>query len=141
MLESVQTSDGRLRVWDTYKNVTPSELFSYWIEPDKLKTWWPNETTVDPVPGGSYRYEFATGQTLTGSFTEVDPGKRLAFGWRWEHEAGREQHVVADFESRDADTLLTLTQGPYGSGEAGKRERQEQLESWTYFLGRLKWAG
>ena len=103
MLDSVQTSDGRLRVWDTFRDVTPGELFSYWIEPEKLKTWWPNEVTVDPVPRGRYRYEFAAGHTLTGTFSDVEPGKRLAFSWRWEHETGREQRVVVDF---DAETRI-----------------------------------
>ncbi len=139
MLDSVQTSDGRLRVWDTFRDVTPGELFSYWIEPEKLKTWWPNEVTVDPVPGGRYCYEFAAGHILTGTFSDVEPGRRLAFSWRWEHETDREQRVVVDFERRDADTLLTVTQGPYTVGKAG-RERQAQLDDWTHLLGRLKTA-
>ena len=141
MLEHLQTADGRLRVWNTFRDVTPGELFSYWVEPAKLTQWWPNEVTTDPVPGGRYRYGFVkSGYTLTGTFTEVEPGKRLAFSWRYEHGAGKEQQVVADFERRDADTLLTVTQGPYGSGPAGERERQERLDGWTYFLGRLKTA-
>ena len=140
MPEHLHTSDGRLRVWDTFRDVTPDELFSYWTEPDKLTRWWPNEVEINPAPGGRYRYGFAkTGHVLSGTFTELEPGQRLVFSWHWEHEA-QEQRVVADFERRDKDTLLTVTQGPYGVGEAGERERRSQLEGWSYFLGRLKTA-
>ena len=138
MLEHLQTSDGRLRVWDTFRDMTPGELFSYWVEPAKLKRWWPTEAVLDPVPGGHYRYELAADQTLTGTFLEVNPSKRLVFSWRDGQGVGKEQHVVADFERRDDDALLTVTQGPYGSGEAGERERQVQLESWSHVLGRLR---
>ena len=139
MLEHLHTADGRLRVWDTFRDVTPDELFSYWTEPDKLKRWWPNETEINPVPGGHYRYEFAKSRTRPdrAPFLKCNPVNALAFSWRWAHEAG-EQNVVVDFERRDKDTLLTVTQSSYGAGEAAERERQQQLDGWSYFLGRLK---
>ena len=138
-MDYVKTADGRLRVWETFRDVTPSELFDYWTKPDKLTRWWPDEAVVDPAPGGRYRYGFlASGHTLTGTFAEVRPAQRLAFSWRWEHEP-RLQQVVVDFEARDAATLLTVTQGPYGEGETAK-ERQNQLDDWTHAFRKLKAA-
>ena len=139
-MDHVQTADGRLRVWETCRRVTPDELYRYWTEPAKLKTWWPDEVTIDPTVGGRYRFGFSQlEQHLTGTFAEVVPGKRLAFGWNWEHEPGTpERHVVVDFEPRDKDTLLTVTHGTYGGGEAEADERQGHLEGWRHFLGRLE---
>ena len=135
-MDSLITADGRVRVWRTFQDVSPDALYSYWTEPAKLTQWWPNEATLDAVPEGAYRYVFSGG-TLAGSFSEAEEGRRLAFSWRWEHEPGTpEQQVVVDFERRDDDTLLTVTQGPYGRG-AEAEERGRQLESWQYLLKRL----
>lgn len=141
-MDHVTTADGRLRVWQVFRDVTPEVLFTYWTEPDKLRAWWPSEVTLEPVPGGAYRYEFSeTGQTLTGTFSEVQPGQRLVFSWHWEHEPNASaQQVVADFEPRDDDTLLTVTQGPYAAGNAGESLRQAQLENWSRATGKLKTA-
>lgn len=140
-MDHLYTADGRLRVWATFRNITPQELFSYWTEPDRLRLWWPEDAATEPVPGGRYRYAFPEpGHTLAGTFAEVVPGQRLAFSWGWEHEAGSpERQVVVDFEPRDEDTLLTVTHGPYGENEA-EAERQEHLEGWQHFLGRLEAA-
>ncbi len=109
-------------------------LFSYWTEPAKLTQWWPEDATLEAVRGGEYRYSFPkVDRTLTGTFTEVVRGKRLAFSWTWEHE-NYEQQVVVDLERRDEDTLLTVTHGPYSA----KGDEAEGLEGWTHFLGRLK---
>ncbi len=139
-MDHVTTADGRLRVWETFRDTTPETLFGYWTEPYKLKVWWPSEVEVEPVSGGHYRYSFSqVGHTLTGTFSEVKPGQRLAFSWHWEHEPGVQQ-VVVDFEPRDKDTLLTVTHGPFGADEAGKSLRQDQLEGWTHFIEKLKAA-
>lgn len=137
-MDHLYLKDGRLRVWETFRHITPHELFGYWTEPAKLQLWWPEEATTEPAPGGRYRYAFpGPGHTLTGTFSEVIPGERLAFSWRWEHEPGvPERHVVVDFEPRDENTLLTVTHGFYGAGEA--EEREGQLEGWQHFLGRLE---
>jgi uncharacterized protein YndB with AHSA1/START domain len=130
------TRDGRLRVWETFKT-SPEDLFSYWTEPGKVQLWWAQEATLEPVPGGSYTYRLAPDNTLSGTFSEVVPGKRLAFSWL-EVPGAPERIVVVDFEARNRDTLLTVTQGSYGGGEAEERERQGHLESWQRVLGRLE---
>jgi uncharacterized protein YndB with AHSA1/START domain len=133
-VEHVQTRDGRLRVWTTLRGVAPDVVFSYWTDAPKLTQWWPQEATLEAVPGGHYTFAFPkVGHTLGGTFSEVVPGKRLAFSWNWHHEPDTGQHVVVDFEKRDEDTLLTLTHGP-----ANPEEQQGHLEGWEHFLGRLK---
>ena len=134
-MDSVVTADGRLRVWETFRRVKPLELYSYLTDPAKLTQWWPSEAQVDAIPGGSFRYtvtdEVATGE-VSGTFAEAEPGKRLAFSLR--AQGGAESQVVIDLEPRDADTLLTVTHGPFGD----KAERQRQLDEWTRLLKKLK---
>lgn len=139
-MNHIETADGRLRLWETFRGLAPGELFSYWTEPAKLRAWWPQEVAIEPAVGGHYTYGFPqAGHILSGTFSEVIPGKRLAFSWHWQHEPDApERQVVVDFESRGDDALLTVTQGPYGEMGADVLERQQQLEGWQYFLARLK---
>ena len=136
-MDSVVTADGRLRVWETFRHVKPLELYSYLTDPAKLTQWWPSEARVDAAPGGSFRYTVADGvatEEVSGTFSEAEPGKRLAFSLREQGEA--ERQFVMDLEARDADTLLTVTHGPFGD----KAERQKQLDEWTRLLKKLKAA-
>lgn len=134
-MDHLTTRDGRLRVWETFRT-SPEDLFGYWTEPGKLQLWWPQEATLDPVPGGSYRFA-QDDRALSGTFTEVSPGERLAFSWRTAPD-GPERQVVVDFEPRNRDTLLTVTHGVYGTGEAEARAQEVELERWQHFLGRLE---
>lgn len=132
-MDHVVTADGRLRVWETFRRVKPGELYAYLTDPAKLTLWWPNEAQVDATPGGSYRFAVAGGE-ISGTFAEAEPGRRLAFSYR--AQGGAESQVVVDLEPRDADTLLTVTQGPFGS----EAERRAQLDEWTRLFKRLKGA-
>lgn len=132
-MDHVVTADGRLRVWETFRRVKPPELYSFWTDPDKLTRWWPSEASVDAEPGGGYRYTLEDGEVLSGLLSDVEPGRRLAFSLQRD---GLEQRVVVDLEPKGADTLLTVTHGPFG----GKTEREAQLETWTRLLKRLKTA-
>ena len=132
-MDHVVTADGRLRVWETFRRVKPLELYAYLTDRAKLTQWWPSEADVNATPGGSYRYTVAGGE-VSGTFAEAEPGRRLAFSYR--AQGGTESRVVMDLEPRDADTLLTVTQGPFGD----EAERQARLEEWTRLFKRLKAA-
>lgn len=143
-MDHLTTSDGRLRVWEVYRNVSPEELFSYWTVPAKLQLWWPAgagvEAGAEVSVGGHYRFT-EEGQTFIGMFSEVIPGNRLAFSWRPPHEPSTaERQVVVDFEGRDRHTLLTLTQGPYGRDDREAQARQAQLGRWERAFSRLRSA-
>lgn len=132
-MDHVVTADGRLRVWETFRRVEPDELYTYLTDPAKLTRWWPDEAQTDATPGGDYRYTVAAGE-VSGTFSEAEPGERLAFSYR--AQDGAESRVVIDLEPRGADTLLTVTQGLFGDDA----ERGAQLDEWTRLLRRLKAA-
>lgn len=113
-VEHLITRDGRLRLWTTLRRVAPSEVYAYWTAGDKLARWWPEPRGFTP--------------------SDSEPGRRLAFDLGASSPFGEGQGVV-DFERRDEDTLLTVTQGPVAEGAEDKL-----LESWTRLLERLKGA-
>jgi len=69
----------------------------------------------------------------------VDPERRLAFTWGWDHQPDLPQRTVAlDFQPLpEGGTRLIVTHGPYGEGDAEAADRQSHLNGWRQFLARL----
>jgi uncharacterized protein YndB with AHSA1/START domain len=114
-----------------------SEVFAAFVEEGRITQWWPDEADIDPVVGGAYELRWpAMEWTLRGTFTDVDPDRRLAFTWSWDHEPGTPHRTVRiTFTPAEAGTELTLTHGDYTPADA--EERQSHLDGWQFFLGRL----
>jgi uncharacterized protein YndB with AHSA1/START domain len=73
----------------TYTNsallpVTPDEAFALITEPERLRRWKTVSAYVDLRAGGGYRFTVIPGNVAAGTFREVEPGKRLVYGWGWE---------------------------------------------------------
>lgn len=95
----------------------PERAYAAWIEPEQLATWWwphlPDTTyEVDARPGGSYRIDSPTaGIRVEGTFTEVEPARRLVYTWLW--SSGRDGDVPEDvvevtFEPNGTGTVVTV---------------------------------
>jgi uncharacterized protein (TIGR03086 family) len=91
---------------------------------------------VDLRAGGTYRWTVSPGHIAQGTFREVEPGRRIVFGWGW---TGRDDlpadasTVTVTVEPDDrGGTLLTLT-------HTGLDELQAKAhaEGWTHYLDRL----
>ena len=71
---------------------------------------------------------------MTGTYTEVDPPRRLAFTWNWddgEHETV-EDAVLVTFEPDDGGTLVTVAHTssahePDGGAEQGWNDVMDRL--------------
>lgn len=124
-----------------FPHVLPNRLFAYWTQPELLRRWWPREVDLDPRAGGAYHLSWPEmGWNLRGQYTEVEPGRRLGFTWRWDHEPDAPPtRVDVDVEPfADRGAKLTLTHGPYGHAEGDREMRAGHLEGWRHFLGRLQ---
>lgn len=121
---------------------TPEALFAYWIRPELLRQWWPQEAEIDARVGGAYHLAWpAMEWHLRGRYIAVEPGKRLAFTWHWDHDPAEmpERRVEVGFEPLGAGgTKLTIRHGSYTDSPRDDEERAGHLEGWTYFLGRLQ---
>jgi uncharacterized protein (TIGR03086 family) len=116
--------------------VAPDEAFALLTEAERLRRWLTVSARVDLRAGGGYRWTVNPGHVAVGTFREVEPGKRIVFGWGW---AGSTD--VAP----DASTV-TVTVAPIEGGSRvtltheGLDEQQAKLhaEGWDHYLGRLQ---
>ena len=116
--------------------ISPDEAFALITEPERLRRWQTVSAYVDLRTGGDYRWTITPGQVATGTFQEIEPGRRLVFGWGWEGnpELGP-----------DASTV-TVTIEPTGNGtrvtleHAGLTDEQATLhaQGWDHYLRRLE---
>ena len=67
--------------------VTPDEAFALITEPERLRRWQTVSAVVDLRAGGSYRWTVTPGHVAAGTFREVEPGRRIVFGWGWDADA------------------------------------------------------
>lgn len=116
--------------------VSPEEAFALITEPERLRRWQAVTATVDLRAGGSYRWTVTPGHVAEGTFREVEPGRRVVFGWGWN---GSEDLPA------DASTV-TITVEPVVDGSRvtlvhdGLDDAQAALhaEGWDHFLERLE---
>jgi uncharacterized protein YndB with AHSA1/START domain len=133
------TTPDTLTVAAMYERAGPDEVFAYWTDPALLRQWWPDRAETDPRPGGAYHLSWPRlGWHLRGEYTAVEPGQRLAFTWRWDHEPERPTRTVDVLLDPvgDLGTQLIVTHGAYAKSD--REERDGHLEGWTYFLTRLR---
>jgi len=55
--------------------------FSLITQPERLCPWQTLASRIDLQTGGSYRFIMGPGHQAAGTFTEIEPGKRLVFTW------------------------------------------------------------
>jgi uncharacterized protein (TIGR03086 family) len=116
--------------------VSPDEAFALVTQPERLRRWQTVSAYVDLRAGGAYRWTVTPGHVAGGTFREVEPGKRVVFGWGWEGN---------DDLKPDASTV-TVTVEPEGDGSKvtlvheGLDEQQaaSHAEGWSHYLERLE---
>ncbi|MDQ4053032.1 MAG: TIGR03086 family metal-binding protein [Actinomycetota bacterium] len=116
--------------------VSPDEAFTLITDPERLRRWQTVSAYVDLRTGGEYRWTITPGQVATGTFKEIEPGRRLVFGWGWEGnpELGPDASTVTvTIEPTSEGTRVTLE-------HAGLTDRLESLhaQGWDHYLGRLE---
>ena len=80
----------------------PDRAYAAWVEPERLATWWwphlPDTTyEIDARPGGAYRIDSPTaGIGVRGTFTEVEPPRRLVYTWLWSGDGDEGDGVAED---------------------------------------------
>jgi uncharacterized protein (TIGR03086 family) len=116
--------------------VTPDEAFALITEPERLRRWKTVTATVDLRAGGSYRFTVVPGHVAEGTYLEVEPGRRVVFGWGWEGNPDL---------PKDASTV-TITVEPAEGGSRvtlvheGLTDEQAvaHAEGWNHFFERLE---
>jgi uncharacterized protein (TIGR03086 family) len=119
--------------------LSADETFALITEPDRLRRWQAITARVDLRAGGDYRWTIIPGHSASGTFSEVEKGKRVVFSWGWEGTADLPpgaSTVTITLEPAPNGTMVTLThEGLTDEQAAG------HAEGWNHYLGRLVDAG
>ncbi len=116
--------------------VSPDEAFTLITEPERLRRWQTVSAVVDLRAGGGYRWTVTPGHVAAGTFREVDPGKRIVFGWGWE---GSDElppdasTVTITVEPTDGGSLVTLMHEGLSDAQAAMH-----AEGWNHYVDRLE---
>lgn len=62
----------------------PETVFSFWVEPERIRQWMGRTVTMEPRPGGAYRIDYNGSDIASGEVLEIDPPHRLVLSWGWE---------------------------------------------------------
>ncbi|MGH3986054.1 MAG: TIGR03086 family metal-binding protein [Actinomycetes bacterium] len=116
--------------------VSPDEAFALITEPERLRRWQTVTAVVDLRAGGGFRWTVNPGHVAVGTYREVEPGRRIVFGWGWE---GSDElppdasTVTLTVEPHDSGSLVTLVhEGLHGVQAA------RHAEGWNHYFQRLE---
>ena len=119
------------------------DVFDAWTNPSRLRTWWgPPGVPVTGLdgelrPGGVYRIAMAepTGgeRVLEWTFREIDPPRRLVYGWRWLSGGGDDSLVVVEFDDIGGRTRVVVEH----TGLPDERTRGTHAHGWIGCLDNL----
>jgi uncharacterized protein (TIGR03086 family) len=118
--------------------VSTDEAFALITEPDRLRRWKTVSARVDLRAGGQYRWTVVPGHVATGTFIEVDPGRRIVFGWGWEGatDLGPDASTVTiTVEPAEGGTLVRLVHD-----DLTDEQVVSHLRGWNHFFERLQRA-
>ena len=111
------------------------DTFALITEPDRLRRWQVITARVDLRAGGDYRWTIIPGNSASGTFTEVEPGRRVVFSWGWEGSPDLPpgaSTVTITLEPAAGGTLVRLVH----EGLTGEQADGHAL-GWNHYLGRL----
>jgi uncharacterized protein (TIGR03086 family) len=111
------------------------ETFALITEPDRLRRWQVITARVDLRAGGDFRWTIIPGHSAGGTFTQVDPGRRVVFTWGWEGSADLPpgaSTVIITLEPTEGGTLVRLVHEGLTAEQAASHG-----DGWNHYLGRL----
>ncbi len=112
------------------------QAFELITQPARLRRWQTVAARVDLKVGGEYRWTITPGHHAAGTFTEIEPGKRVVFTWGWEQPeapADNVSTVAITLEPADGGTTVRLVHEGLPTQEAVAAH----AEGWNHYLDRL----
>jgi uncharacterized protein (TIGR03086 family) len=129
------TATDRAITFERIIDATPDEAFALLTEPERLRRWQAVSASVDLRVGGDFRLTVTPGNIASGTFTVIEPGRRVVYTWGWAEPgepAPGSSTIVVDIEPAGAKTLVRLTHQGLTPEQA-----TNHAEGWTHFLDRL----
>jgi uncharacterized protein (TIGR03086 family) len=116
--------------------VSPDEAFALITQPERLRRWQTVSATVDLRAGGAYRWTVTPGHVAAGTYREVEPGRRIVFGWGWEGNPELlpdASTVTVTIEPSEGGSLVTLVHDGLTAEQAAMH-----AEGWNHYFERLE---
>jgi uncharacterized protein (TIGR03086 family) len=113
----------------------PDQTFALLTEPERLRRWQGITARVDLRAGGEYRWTIIPGNSAGGTYTEVEPGRRVVFTWAWEGPDGLppdSSTVTITLEPTEGGTTVRLVHEGLSDEEG-----EGHLQGWNHYLDRL----
>jgi uncharacterized protein YndB with AHSA1/START domain len=119
-------------------------VFEAWTSEEVLRRWWhtehgweTSEAEVDLRIGGTVRVVMRDPEKDVehggrGTYTEIDPPRRLAFTWTWDGDT-RQTLIEIDFEEADGVTTVRFTHSGLWDEEAVRSHE----DGWGKLFDRL----
>jgi len=117
--------------------IGPDEAFALVTEAERLRRWSSVCATVDLRAGGSWRWQVSPSHAAGGTIREVDPGRRVVFGWGWLGDdvlPPDASTVTVTVEATAAGSRVTLTH----EGLPTQQQVDGHAEGWNHYLERLE---
>ena len=132
-------SESESIVRELWIDAAPEDVFPYFTEADKLKTWKAVWAESEGRTGGGFHVD-VTGKgedVAHGVFLEVEPPRRVVFTWEWDRaddaQLGPPSTVEVTLTVQDGGTLLRLVHRGLPALQRGG-----SAEGWTHYLARLQ---
>jgi uncharacterized protein (TIGR03086 family) len=118
--------------------LSADETFALITQPERLRRWNCIAARIDVRAGGEYRWNIIPGSYATGTVKEIEPGKRLVFGWGFEgadNPSDMSTVTITLEPVADGTRVRLIHEGLPADQEAG------HAQGWDHYLGRLVVAG
>lgn len=127
--------DGRV-VHEVELGLQPPEVFDFFTDAERLVRWIGLSASLEPIPGGRFRFEIQPGQFCEGSYVEVVPPTFVSFTWGW---------TAPEWNLPPGDSLVSVAIIPTADGSRVRLIhdrlpgdlRAIHNEGWELFLARL----
>jgi uncharacterized protein (TIGR03086 family) len=118
--------------------LSADDTFALVTEPERLRRWNTIAARIDVRAGGEFRWTIVPGSSATGTIKEIEPGRRLVFGWGFDGAENPSDlsTVTITLEPTHDGTIVRLVHD-------GLPEDQQasHAQGWDHYLNRLVLAG
>lgn len=126
----------RTLYFDQKVNVPTTVVYHAFINSTILKQFFCNYATVDAKPGGRIYFAWDNGYSLMGEYTRLEENHAIGFLWQGRDDPGTTQ-VEITLDAVGGGTLVHLSHGGIGDGEAWDESIQEFTKGWNQALENL----
>jgi uncharacterized protein YndB with AHSA1/START domain len=115
----------------------PAEVFRAFTHATALRDWLAAAAASQPQPGGGLYLRWNSGYAAHGTFTALEPGRKVAFTWQGTGEPSPSR-VQVSLAEKNGGSRVTLTHSGLGRGKAWAASLDAIQSGWETGLENLQ---